>query len=158
SRTFSRQVLAASFVLLKAHQSELSKPPARRPCSRPRSLVRIQETTFMAANWFRTLLPRLFARHAQQRRPRRRPPVPLRLEVLEARPPPAVQFTYGGPTTNLVLAEMTSEALTVVLSEPAAGLLKIDLGSGNTFAGASTTSVTGLTYQTGSAATSQFAT
>ncbi len=70
-----------------------------------------------------------------------------RAEALEGRLAPAVQLTYGGPGTVLVLQELASQATpSVTISEPAPNQIRIDLGSG-TFDGTSTTKATGLTYE-----------
>jgi sugar lactone lactonase YvrE len=99
------------------------------------------------------------ARSRQRRSPWRGVCV-LNLENLEDRFAPAVQLTYGGPTTALALTERTVGATpAVVVSEPISGTLKIDLGTGHTFDASSTGSATGLTYQNAnSPTTSQFAT
>jgi len=82
------------------------------------------------------------------------------LERLEDRLAPAVKLTYGGPATALSLTELTAGATPAVLvSEVTQGMLKIDLGTGQTFASSSTGTATGLTYQNaGSPSTSQYAT
>jgi hypothetical protein len=80
------------------------------------------------------------------------------LEVLEHRLAPAVQLTYGGPGTALVLTEDGSgPPATVQLSDAFTPTLTINLGTG-TFAAGSTASAPGLTYQNpGSPATSHSA-
>lgn len=69
-------------------------------------------------------------------------------------------LTYGGPSTDLNLKELTAGATPAVnVSEATPGTLKIDLGAGHTFAASSTQTATGLTYQNaGSPSTSQYAT
>ena len=74
----------------------------------------------------------------------------LRLENLEARHLLTVALTWSGPGTALDLTENTAGATpAIAISEPSprVGVLKIDLGAGCSFAGGSTTSATGLTYQ-----------
>ena len=86
---------------------------------------------------------------------------PLRLEPLENRQLLSVTLRWSGLGTALTLTESTSGATpTVTISEPTPGVstLKIDLGAAHTFASGSTGSATGLTYQTGTASTSQYAT
>jgi hypothetical protein len=51
------------------------------------------------------------------------------LEALEDRLAPAVQLTYGGPGTSLVLQELLSGATAVTISESAPNQLRIDLGA-----------------------------
>jgi hypothetical protein len=70
-------------------------------------------------------------------------------------------LAWTGPGNPLYLTESTPGATaTVLISEPSfdANLLKIDLGEGNFFAGTSTAAATGLTYQSGSPTTSEWAT
>ncbi len=86
----------------------------------------------------------------------------LIFESLEDRRLLTVSLTWPGAGSTLSLTEGTSGATpAIVISEPSpnVSLLKIDLGSGHVFAGTSTTSATGLTYQNaGSPTTSEFAT
>ena len=86
----------------------------------------------------------------------------LAIEPLEDRRLLAVSLQWSGAGSVLSLNENLAGATpTIVISEPSPNidLLKIDLGAGNVFAGNSTTSVAGLTYQNAnSPATSQFAT
>ena len=86
----------------------------------------------------------------------------LRLEPLEDRRLLAVALNWSGAGGALSLTESASGATpTIIISEPSPNmsLLKVDLGAGHVFAGTSTTSATGLTYQNaGSPTTSQFAT
>ena len=73
-----------------------------------------------------------------------------------------VDLSWSGAGNPLVLTETSPGATpTIVISEPSPNesLLEIDLGAGYRFAGTSTTSAAGLTYQNaGSPATSQYAT
>jgi hypothetical protein len=74
----------------------------------------------------------------------------------------ATTLIWPGPGNVLSLTDGTSGATpAITISEPLAGisLLKIDLGMGYVFAGGSTASATGLTYQNaGSPTTSEYAT
>ncbi len=73
-------------------------------------------------------------------------------------PPSALQLVYGGPGTALTITEVSANTDNVTISEPVVGTLKIDL-NGAVFAGTSTASASGLTYQNaGSPTTSSFAT
>jgi hypothetical protein len=87
---------------------------------------------------------------------------PLRFEFLEDRQLLAVSLTWAGPGNPLNLTEGTSgatPAITILEPTPGVSLLKIDLGTGHVFAGGSTVSATGLTYQNaGSPTTSEYAT
>jgi autotransporter-associated beta strand protein len=84
------------------------------------------------------------------------------VEPLEDRCLLAVTLNWSGPGTALSLTENTAGATpAVIVSETSStsNLLKVDLGTGNSFASGSTTSATGLSYQNaGSPATSQYAT
>jgi ligand-binding sensor domain-containing protein len=115
-------------------------------------------------NWLRDIAgsatnSKKAAKRQRRRSPRRASWVP-NLENLEDRFAPAVQLTYGGPATALMLTELTVGATpAVVVSELSSGTLKIDLGAGHAFDASSTGSATGLTYQNAnSPTTSQFAT
>ncbi len=78
------------------------------------------------------------------------------LEVLESRIVPTVQLLYGGAGTALSLLETSVGNDSVTVSESAAGVLRIDLGTGTFAAGSSL--IAGLTYENaGLPATSHFA-
>jgi sugar lactone lactonase YvrE len=83
----------------------------------------------------------------------------LRLESLEERIYPAVQLTYGGTGTVLLLRELEGGTTPqVAVSESSTNMLRIDLGA-STFDAASITSAIGLTYENvNSPQTSHYAT
>jgi FG-GAP-like repeat len=97
-------------------------------------------------------------RGGQRRLRKAVPPYRPQLEGLEDRWVPAIQLTYGGPNTALMLTEVSAASDNVTISEPVAGTLRIDL-NGDTFDAGSTAAATGLTYETaGDPANSTFAT
>ena len=84
----------------------------------------------------------------------------LAYEPLEDRRLLAVVLSWSGSGSILSLTEnLSGTTPTVTIPEPSPNIsqLKIDLGSGHSFAGSSSTGVAGLTYQNATPATSQYA-
>jgi YVTN family beta-propeller protein len=109
----------------------------------------------MPRPWWRKLFPLASPAPTITRPGRRAQP---RVEALEARLAPAVQLSYAGPGSVLSLTEIASGSTpTVTVSEPVTNQLSIDLGTGQHFDPSSTSTATGLTYSSGTPATSQSA-